>query len=231
MVQPARVMENLLIIEAHSDDSAISVSGFLEKNRGRYRYHFLLVAVSSVHLHHAGVISREQRQEEYEGYVRHFDGIWHKENGLPLDADGKLDQLGKKVLISAIEDVIAKVSPAILICQGPSFHQDHTMVYEATIAATRPTARFLPKEIYIMENPTYVHSLGPQTDMRPDLYVSLTEAEMQKKLDCYRSCFPTQIRDSANFLSEEGIRAWARYRGIEARCTYAEALKTYIRII
>jgi hypothetical protein len=105
------------------------------------------------------------------------------------------------------------------------------MVYEATIAATRPTARFLPSEIYIMENPTYVHSLGPQTDMKPDLYVSLTEGEMQKKLDCFRSCFPTQIRDSINYLSEDGIRTWARYRGIEARCLYAEALKTYIRII
>ena len=182
-------------------------------------------------MHHAGHVSREQRQEEYENYVRHFDGVWHREGGLPFDADGLLDKMGKKVLVSAIENVIAEVSPAILICQGPSFHQDHTMVYEATIAATRPTARFLPSEIYVMENPTYVHSLGPQTDMKPDLYVSLTEAEMQKKLDCFRACFPTQIRQSANYLSEEGMRSWARYRGIEGRCQYAEALKTYIRII
>jgi LmbE family N-acetylglucosaminyl deacetylase len=224
-------MKNLLIIEAHSDDSAISVSGFLEKNRGRYRYHFLLVALSSVQLHHAGLVSREQRQGEYESYVKHFDGVWHREGGLPFDADGLLDKMGKKVLISAIENIITAVEPSVLICQGPSFHQDHTMVYEATIAATRPTARFLPNEIYIMENPTYVHSLGPQTDMKPDLYVTLTEDDMRKKLDCFRSCFPTQIRDSVNYLSEDGIRTWGRYRGIEARCMYAEALKTYIRII
>ncbi len=223
--------ENLLVVEAHSDDSAISISGFLERNRGRYRYHFVLVALSSVHLHHAGLVSRELRQQEYQRYVDHFDGVWHRECGLPFDADGLLDKMGKKTLVSAIENVIAEVSPAVLICQGPSFHQDHTMVYEATIAATRPTARFLPKEIYIMENPTYVHSLGPHTDMKPDLYVSLSEHDMQKKLDCYRAFFPTQVRDSVNYLSGDGIRAWARYRGIEARCTYAEALTTYIRII
>jgi hypothetical protein len=99
------------------------------------------------------------------------------------------------------------------------------------VAATRPTARFFPREIYIMENPTYVHSLGPQTDFKPDLYVSLTEAQMQQKLDCFRTCFPSQIRKSENYLSDNGIRSWARYRGIEARCQYAEALNTFIRVI
>lgn len=223
--------QNLLIVEAHSDDSAISVAGFLEKNKNLYQYHFLLAAVSSVEMHHAGYISREQRQNEYDRYVQHFDGVWHRECGLPFDADGALDTIGKKALVTAIETVIAKVRPAILICQGPSFHQDHTMVYEATIAATRPTARYFPREIYITENPTYVHSLGPHTDMKPDLYVSLNETDLEKKLECFKTCFPSQVRDDPNYLSEEGIRSWARYRGIEARCKYAEALMTYIRII
>ncbi len=222
--------ENLLIVEAHSDDSAISVAGFLEKNRKQYNYHFLLLALSSVQMHHAGLVSREKRESEYAKYVKHFDGIWHREDNLPFDADGSLDRLPKKTLVSAIESVIAKVRPVILICQGPSFHHDHTLVYEATVAATRPTARFFPNEMYIMENPTYVHSLGPHTDMKPDFYVSLTEDQIRKKLECFRKCFPSQIRESDNYLSEEGIRSWARYRGIEARCQYAEALKTYIRV-
>jgi LmbE family N-acetylglucosaminyl deacetylase len=224
-------MENLLIVEAHSDDSAISVAGFLEKNRGRYRYHFLLLSLSSVEMHHAGLVTREQRQREYERYVRHFDGVWHRNSELPFDADGTLDRIPKKTLVTAIESVIAEARPSILICQGPSFHHDHTLVYEATVAATRPTARFFPREMYIMENPTYVHSLGPHTDMKPDLYVSLSEAEIRQKLACFRDCFPSQIREGENYLSEDGIRSWARYRGIEARCTYAEALKTYIRVI
>ena len=223
--------ENLLIVEAHSDDSCISVGGFLEKNRHRYRYHFLLMALSDVHLHHAGFLTRAQREEEYARYMTHFGGIWHRNERVPLDADGTLDQLPKRQLVSLIEDVIAEVKPVILICQGPSFHHDHTLIYEATVAATRPTARFFPSQMYIMENPTYVHSLGPQTDFKPDLYVSLTEAELQGKLDCFRDCFPSQIRQGENYLSEEGIRSWARYRGIEARCQYAESMRTFIRVI
>ena len=33
-----------------------------------------------------------------------------------------------------------------------------------------------------MENPTYVHSIGPATDFKPDLYVSLTEEQMEQML-------------------------------------------------
>jgi LmbE family N-acetylglucosaminyl deacetylase len=225
------MVEDILIVEAHSDDSAISIAGFLEKNRHRYRYHFLLMALSDVRLHHAGQVTRAQRGTEYENYVNYFGGQWHRDEGLPLDADSTLDLLPKRQLVSHIERVISQVKPAILICQGPSFHHDHTLVYEATVAATRPTARFFPREMYIMENPTYVHSLGPQTDFKPDTYVSLTEAELKAKLNCFRECFPSQIRDSDNYLSEEGIRSWARYRGIEARCQYAEALQTFVRVI
>lgn len=223
--------KKLLVIEVHSDDSAISIGGFLDKYREMYEYHFLLVVCSDLKLHHCGFLTRNQRLEEYRLFVEYFDGIWHRSKVLPYDADALLDTIPKKDLVAAIEDVIDKVSPNVMICQGPSFHHDHSITYEATIAATRPTARHCPDEIYIAENPTYVHSLGPQTDFKPDCYVSLSEEEMQKKLTCYRNFFPSQIRKESNYLSEEGIRSWARYRGIEARCRYAEALRTYMRII
>lgn len=223
--------KKVLIVEAHSDDSCISVGGFLEKFRDRYEYHFALLANSDLYLHHKGFLSRDERMKEYENYINHFNGFWHKEGGIPFDYDCRLDTLPKKDIVGAIEKVISAVEPDILICQGPSFHHDHSIVYESTIAATRPTARHCPREIYVMENPTYVHSLGPQTDFKPDLYVDISEEELKKKLDCYRRFFPSQIREDKNYLSEEGLRSWARYRGIEARCQYAEALMTYLRVV
>ena len=225
----------VLIIEPHSDDGVISIGGFLEKYRNQYEYHFMLCAASDMPLHHNVGLSRKQRLEEYHKYVSYFDGIWHqgKINGydVPLDFDCRLDQFSRKDLVAIIENVINKVEPEILMIQGPSFHHDHTAIYEATIAATRPTARFCPKEIYIMENPTYVHSTVPQSRFIPDCYIALTEEIIAKKLKCFKELFPSQIREDANYLSEEGIRSWARYRGMEARCKYAEALHTYIRVI
>ncbi|WP_075882760.1 PIG-L family deacetylase [Candidatus Protochlamydia sp. W-9] len=225
--------KKLLIVEAHSDDSFISIAGFLEKNRENFEYHFFLLTCSDIRMSHCDLVTKKQRLAEYDSYVKHFNGIWHrgKSKDLPIDSDAQLDQVSKKLIVSSVEDVIDTVKPDQLIFQGPSFHHDHTIVYEAVIAATRPTSRFCPKEMYIMENPTYVHSLGPHTDFRPDLYINLTEEEMTLKLNYLHTCFPSQIREKGNYLSADGIKSWARYRGIESRCLYAEALKTYKRVI
>lgn len=227
-----RRKKKVLIIEAHSDDSCISIGGLLERFKDRYEYHFFLAAVSSVKLHHTGLVSRKNRIKEYEHFIGCFNGIWHRSENIPFDSDSTLDRVAKKEIVIAIEEVIAKVKPHILIIQGPSFHHDHTIVYEATIAATRPTALYCPPEIYVMENPTYVHSIGPSTEFKPDFYCKLTEEELKLKLKRFKTCFPSQIRNhKKNYLSLGGIRSLALYRGIEAGCEYAEALRTYIRVV
>jgi len=224
--------KKMLIVEAHSDDSCISIGGFLERFKKEYEYHFFLTAVSSVKLHHTGLVSKEDRIKEYENFIGAFEGIWHKNEHAPFDFDSRLDQVARRDIVTVIEQIIGEVEPHVLVCQGPSFHHDHTIVYEATIAATRPTARFCPQEIYVMENPTYVHSIGPSTDFKPDFYCQLTKEEIELKLERFKGCFPSQIRNGKrNYLSLDGIRSLARYRGIEAGCEYAEALRTYIRII
>lgn len=223
--------KKLLVIDAHSDDSLISSAGLLERFRDIYEYHFILIACSDINLHHCGNISRNVRMQEYREFVSFFNGIWHQNEILPFNADSLMDTIPKTKVISAIERVIQKIEPEAMICHGPSFHQDHTITYEATLAAIRPTVRFMPQEIYIAENPTYFHSIGPQTDIHPDFYVQMTEPDMERKLECLKKFFPSQIRESGNYLSPRGIKDWARYRGIEARCEYAEAFQTFIRIV
>jgi len=223
--------KKLLVIEAHSDDSAISIGGFLDKYRDNYEYHFLLVSSSDISFYHCGILKRAQRLQEYQLFIDYFNGVWHRNSPLPFDTESRMDTLPMIDVVSSIEKVIQKVRPEVMIFQGPSFHHDHTIVYDAVIAATRPTARFYPLEMYVAENPTYVHSKGPQTDFVPDFYISLTQDEMEKKLECFKKFFPSQIRATGNCLSLEGIHSWARYRGIEARCEYAEALRTFIRVI
>jgi len=223
--------KRLMVVEAHSDDSAISASGFLDRHRDQYDYHFLVTTISDIQMRHQGLVYRDQRIAEYQNYVKYFNGVWHRTDGLPFDTDARLDTKPKCEIVAAFENVLAAVQPHALICQGPSFHHDHTIVYEALIAATRPTALFCPEEMYIMENPTYVHSIGPATDFKPNMYCRLTEDQIQMKSQCFQEIFPSQVRRGNNYLSVEGLTAWARYRGIECRSTYAEAFQTYIRVV
>ena len=225
----------ILIIEPHSDDSAIAAGGYLNNcKKKEYELYFVLVSASSLRLHH-GDVSREERIKEYNSYVDSLNGTFirptssDKDFKLPLDKESKLDTVSKANLVSAIEKSILDVLPDEILVMGPSFHHDHTIVYEAVRAATRPTFKFCPKSILIMENPTYVHSWeGLST---PNSYFQLSKEDLENKLKRFESCFPSQIRKEGNYLSKSGITKWAEYRGFEARCDYAEAFYSIFKII
>ncbi len=223
----------LLVIEPHSDDGAISAGGFLLKYREQFEMHFMLVVASDFPLRHSDVMTRDMRLFEFKTYCDLLGANWvQAEAGsyqLPLDKDSMLDIFPRRDLVALIENGIEDVRPDVLILTGPSFHHDHTAVYESTIAALRPTARYFPQEVYFSENPTYVHEGNPMVRFRPDTYCALTQDQVDSKLELFREAFPSQIREADNFLSPEGIRTWARYRGIEARAPYAEAFQTFHR--
>ena len=223
----------VLVIEPHSDDGAISTGGYLLKHRDIFEYYFLLAVASDFPLHHQEVMTRTTRLAEFSMYCDYLGASWVKPvsgaHQMPLDQDSRLDQFSRKDLVALIENGIQEVEPEILFLTGPSFHHDHTAVYEATIAALRPTARFCPDEVYVSENPTYVHQGNPMVRFHPDTYCTLTDAQLDEKMTMFELCFPSQIRSDDNSLSPGGIRSWARYRGIEARAAYAEAFQTFFR--
>ena len=171
----------VLVIEPHSDDGAISTGGYLLKHRDIFEYYFLLAVASDFPLHHQEVMTRTTRLAEFSMYCDYLGASWVKPvsgaHQMPLDQDSRLDQFSRKDLVALIENGIQEVEPEILFLTGPSFHHDHTAVYEATIAALRPTARFCPDEVYVSENPTYVHQGNPMVRFHPDTYCTLTDAQ------------------------------------------------------
>ncbi len=222
--------KKVLIIEPHSDDSLIAAGGYLLKYKDVLDLHFCLVTASDLNMHH-GPVSRQTRLDEYQKFVDSFGGKWLRPTvlgqQLPLDRESKLDQVERSFLVKFFEQAILDVKPDVLMIMGPSFHHDHTIVYEAVIAATRPTFKFCPEAIYVMENSTYVHKLYPGSDLTPNLYVELTEDVIKEKIRLFDSIFTSQKRPKENSLSDEGMFRWAEYRGLEARCRFAEAFYQY----
>jgi len=221
----------VLIIEPHSDDSFIAAGGFFLKYKDEFDFNFCLVVASDLKLHHR-FVTKQERLEEYQKFVEYFNGTWVKPKNdshqLPLDYESRLDTFSRASLVGLVEQAILEIKPDIIMTMGPSFHHDHTIVYEAVIAATRPTFKYAPKAIYIMENPTYVHKLRT-TDMdTPNVYVELTQDIIDEKVNAFSKIFVSQVRPKDNYLSEESMYRWAEYRGIEARCEYAEAFYQYL---
>ena len=221
--------KRLLIVEPHSDDSIIAAGGFLLKYRDDFDIHFCLVCASDLNMYH-GKVSREIRLSEYQAYVDYFSGTWvkprHNNLELPVDLESNLDTLSKSLLVKLIENAIHEVMPDVLMFMGPSFHHDHTLVYESVIAATRPTFSWAPLQLFVLENPTYVHDPYP-VSFTANTYVELDEKIITMKCELFEKFFPSQIRPSGNYLSKQGLKKWAQYRGIEARCDFAEAFSQY----
>lgn len=222
--------EKILIVEPHSDDAMIGMGGYMIRFSDKYDFHFLLLTQSDAVLNHAGLIAKDTRGDEYRNYVEYFGGTLirqvntYSDNiSLPLDCDGSLDRFDTATLVRIIECAIQDVQPTKLFCCWPSFHQDHAAAYRATIAATRPTVEYTPPEIFFYENPTYVHEAPSDMSVRPTFYVNLEKKVVAEKLKSIELLFPSQIRKTGNALSTNGIEAWARYRGIEARTEFAEA--------
>lgn len=221
--------QKILVIEPHSDDSFIAAGGFFIKNKDIYDFNFCLVVASDLKLHH-GMATKEQRINEYQEFVDYVGGKWERTE-LPLDKESQLDTVSRSYLVKLIEQQILNIRPDIVMTMGPSFHHDHTIVYEAVIAATRPTFNYVPKCVWVMENPTYVHRLHPTVAQDPNVYVELEEDVINEKEKAFNSIFVSQIRPDGNYLSNQGMRNWAKYRGIEARCEYAEAFYQYFQRI
>jgi hypothetical protein len=81
--------------------------------------------------------------------------------------------------------------------------------------------------MYILENPTYVHKLYKTDYDTPNVFVELSEEVVTEKVKAFAEIFKSQVRPKDNYLSSKGMIDWARYRGIEARCEYAEAFYQY----
>ena len=89
-------------------------------------------------------------------------------------------------------------------------HQDHRLVCELTWNTFRDHL------ILEYEIPKYDGDLG-----RPNLFVDVDEATLQRKIDLLQACFPSQ--HDRTWWGADTFRAIARLRGIEAATRYAEA--------
>lgn len=219
-----------LVIEAHSDDSCLGAAGFLQKLAETHELYFILSCVGSIDFVEQGSVSEDIREMEYRNYVANFGGCI-LDDLFPLRFESTLDMVPIRELVSGFDKAIQSIRPDLLIFQGSSFHQDHAVVHDAVRASLRPTFSFLPRQILVMENPTYVHTMGHEKIFLPNFYVSLSKEQLSRKLQIFRDYFPSQVRETGNCLSIDGITSWARYRGIEARTEFAEAFQMYSMII
>lgn len=197
-------MSNILAFGAHPDDIELGCAGTLLKH-AKVGNKVYLCVLSTGQL---GGNPRKRKKEQEEaakrlGVKELIWGNWQ---------DTKFEMTHETV--SFIEKISAKVKPyEIYVNYYNDTHQDHKVLAQCVISATRYNKRVLFYEDYT------------SFDFDPDVFVDIEEV-LEKKIqvmEAFQSQITRKFPSGPQML--DGIKAVARFRGFQAKIHYAEAFK------
>ena len=203
---------NILAIGAHPDDIEYGCAGTLIKYAERGHRIYLMVLTEGQEGGSSETRKQEQKNAaELMSVQKIFWGGYH-DTQLPLS----------KELIEKIEEVLGEVNPdLILVNYGDDTHQDHRILTQATMSATRYVRNVLFFEVPTTQN------------FNPQVFVDISDTLEQKfkVLEAHASqVMKTNIED---MYIIELAQANATFRGIQGRAKFAEAfapLRLFINI-
>ncbi len=202
----------ILALGCHPDDIEFGCGGTLSKYAAAGHDIFMMVMTQG----HAGGDDalRAREQEEAAAILGCRQLFWGglRDTELELNRD----------LIQGIEEVIEKIAPSfIFVHHGDDTHQDHRVLSQATVTATRYSRNVLFYE-------------GPTTqNFTPTVFVALNEVLDRKIAALEAHASQVQKTNIGDLNIVELAEAAARFRGTQGRIHYAEGfvpLRLFINV-
>jgi LmbE family N-acetylglucosaminyl deacetylase len=212
----------VLVIAAHPDDETIGAGGTIARHAAhgdKVYWCVVTEAYSPPWSEETLITAREQVFE-----VRDVFGI--QEVFFCEFPTVKLNTVPYIELSSALQRVVDQVEPEIVYTTPrDDINQDHRIVYECTLVATRPlpgnsVQRLLSYEIA----PTTRFGIpSGSTGFVPNVFVEISEY-MEKKLEAMR-CYETELREYPHPRSLKGLQLLAQERGLSVGLKEAECFR------
>ena len=203
-------MARKLVLSPHIDDEVLGCGGILDEDT-----FVLYCGVENRYINGDMSISVVTRIEEFEKVSKFLKFDFKL-------LDNKVNNYQLKDLIGEFENTIAKVKPKQIYIPYPSYNQDHRIVYEAALIATRPhDINYFVKQILVYEQPHVffwdkTHNINGS--FIPNYFIPI---DVDRKIKAYK-LMKTQVRD---FRSPDSLKSMATLRGTQGNCKYAEAFQ------
>ena len=202
----------ILALGCHPDDIEFGCGGTLSKYAAAGHEVYMMVMTQGQSGGDDEVRWREQEEAaKIIGCKKLFWGDY-RDTELPLS----------RKLIQGIEKVIDEIAPSfIFVHYGDDTHQDHRVLSQATVTATRYT-----RNVLFFEGPTTQNFI-------PTVFVALNEV-IDRKVEALEA-HASQVRKTniGDLNIVELVEAAALFRGTQARIKYAEGfspLRLFINV-
>ena len=222
------IFKRTLIITPHFDDETIGCGGLITKMSEHSSHEIYIVEVTE----HAdmfkkvsgGHVTDSDRLGEFLAAMDHLK-VNNNIHYMRLTGyeDGKLDLISIKNLITDLDKMIDTVQPSAVLFPYSSHHQDHRIVYQASIAALRPMLGREFIKLKAMYEYPYINNWSSNVNPNSKLYIKLTQDQMIRKREALFSYSTQLYTDTTDILSVESITLLAESRGREIGTHYAEA--------
>jgi len=218
-------MKRVLVIAAHPDDEILGCGGLISKCQSRgviFKIIFIGEGSTCRFEDPACEESLMAINQRNSSAIKALNGLKIEDmefNNLPC---GRLDQTPIILINKIIEKAIKGFMPDTVLTHSPyDANNDHKIVFNATIMATRPGAQnhvntLMSYEVLSSSEWAYVDTFTP------NYFEELTEKDVELKWQAL-SFYESEIKSYPFPRSSDGVKALAMMRGMQSGFKFAEA--------
>ena len=218
-------MKKILIVAAHPDDDILGCGGIISKYQSRGVIFKILFIGEGSTARFEDIDSKEAKDAiEYRNSLALKALKFLKVKDIEFNnlVCGKLDQVPIIEINKIIEKNIKDFAPDTILTHSPAdANNDHKIVFNATIMATRPGAINHVKKLMSFEVLSSSEWAFTET-FKPNYFEELNQDQVDSKWHAL-SMYESEVKKYPFPRSKEGIETLAKYRGMQAGVKFAEA--------
>lgn len=221
-------MRKILIVAPHPDDEVLGCGGVMKRFSDEGDLVFVLIATRGTPLKYSDERISRGREEALRAHA--LLGV--KETFFFNFLAPELDTVPQSHISEAISTLIKKLEiDTIFIPHRGDIHNDHRVIFNASLVAARPVGSYSVRSIFSYETLSETEWAPPFSDdaFIPDLFINIANT-IKYKLDAM-ACYSGQLRNFPNPRSLETLDALATFRGSTVSLERAEAFMTIRRIV
>ena len=212
---------NVLVIACHPDDEVLGCGGTILKHVKEGDKVYLCVVTNAIESLKLSKKQADSRRLE----VINSSSILKIKKTFFLDLPSvRLDTIPIFEVIKKLSGVIKEVNPQVVYTHNSSDpNQDHKIVHQASIVATRPLPDLSIKKVVVYEVPSSTTYSFFKNPFSPNMFVDI-ESFMNRKIKAL-AVYKSEVKKYPHPRSGKGIKIYALFRGLMCGKKCAEAFE------